>query len=414
MVKTKPANPLSIERLAIVIVSSIGIGFALSLALAALRHIWIYDLKGHPIPEDFVAFWSVGQLVLHGHALAAYNAQLEHAAEVATVGRNFTYLLGWSYPPLFLFVAALLACLPFAAAFAMWTSTTAALQAGVIGGIAERPVAFLLPWAAPWAMLGLMNGQNGFLTAAIIGGVLLSLETRPALAGLLLGLLSYKPQFGLLFPVALAFGGYWRAFAWACAATIGWTALSIAAFGPDVFVAFVHSLGGAASSHLSTGEVGWNKLQSLYGLARALGVSAVMSWLLQAGLSAACVLATALVWRSGKVPFSLKAAAVAAAVPLATPYVFVYDLPVLSVAIAFLFRHRAFDLGEKLLLVAAAISVAAFVWHAYPSGLIAAGIVELIVWRRCSPVASRAQELDGYLSDGDCCAAAMVEAAELP
>jgi len=39
------------------------------------------------------------------------------------------------------------------------------------------------------------------------------LERRPVAAGLLFGLLCYKPHFGLLVPVALASGGYWRSFA---------------------------------------------------------------------------------------------------------------------------------------------------------------------------------------------------------
>ena len=52
-------------------------------------------------------------------------------------------------------------------------------------------------------------GQNGFLTAALIGGALGLLERRPALAGICLGLLTYKPQFGLLFPFVLIADRRW-------------------------------------------------------------------------------------------------------------------------------------------------------------------------------------------------------------
>jgi hypothetical protein len=34
-------------------------------------------------------------------------------------------------------------------------------------------------------------GQNGFLTASLVGGMLVLLPTRPILAGICLGLLSY-------------------------------------------------------------------------------------------------------------------------------------------------------------------------------------------------------------------------------
>ena len=60
--------------------------------------------------------------------------------------------------------------------------------------------AFLVALGFPAALWNVTAGQNGFLTAALIGGTLGLLERRPALAGVCLGLLTYKPQFGLLFP----------------------------------------------------------------------------------------------------------------------------------------------------------------------------------------------------------------------
>ena len=50
------------------------------------------------------------------------------------------------------------------------------------------------------------HGQNGFLTAALLGGALHWLDRRPWLAGVLIGCLAYKPQFGVLIPVALLAG----------------------------------------------------------------------------------------------------------------------------------------------------------------------------------------------------------------
>jgi hypothetical protein len=88
-----------------------------------------------------------------------------------------------------------------------------------------------------------------------------------------------------------------------------------------------------------------------------------------------------LLWRS-KLPFTLKSAGLVAAVPLATPYVFAYDLPILAVAIAFLFRHRSFDRLELLLLGLSQIAVALVGWRAWPAGLIASLCVGMLVWRR--------------------------------
>ncbi len=56
-----------------------------------------------------------------------------------------------------------------------------------------------------------VGGQNSTWTAALSGSGLSLLERRPLLAGGLLGLLIYKPQLGLLIPVALLAGRHWRA-----------------------------------------------------------------------------------------------------------------------------------------------------------------------------------------------------------
>jgi arabinofuranan 3-O-arabinosyltransferase len=373
----------SAGNLALAIASGLGIGFAVCLAVMCLMHIWLFDAQGHPDVLDFISYWSVGHMVREGAALAAYDPHLQHAAEVATVGHTFRDILGWSYPPLFFFAAAAFASLPLAPAFVLWNGATLFLQGGVVAAITRRRVVFFASWAAPWAMLDMVGGQNGLLTAAIVGGVLLTLERRPALSGILLGLLSYKPQFGLLFPFALAFGGYWRAFGWACGATIGWTALSGATFGFGTLPAFLRSLSTMAQTHLVTNHVGaWSGgLQSLYGLARWMGATDALSWSMQVCMSAACLGAVSWIWRS-RTDFALKAAALAAALPLATPYVFVYDLPVLSVALAFLYRHARFDRVESLVFAFALVCVLAFPLHPYPAGLFACSALEAAILRR--------------------------------
>src|SRR5205823_13393589 len=117
--------------------------------------------------------------------------------------------------------------------------------------------------------------------------VFLTLERRPALSGILLGLLSYKPQLGVLFPIALAFGGYWRAFGWASAATVLWTVLSGIVFGFDTFVPFIHGLSVIGKEATSSVPEYLPNLQSLYGLLRCFDVPEKVSWGLQACLSAA-------------------------------------------------------------------------------------------------------------------------------
>ncbi len=386
-----PAEP---AKLVVALALGLSLGYAGALAATFLSHIWILDAHGHPVAEDFAAFWTAGHQALNGAALATYDARLEHAAEVVTVGHPFASTLGWSYPPVFFFVAVLLACLPYTAAFLLWGASSLAAYATVVAAIVGRPAAFLVACAAPWVLTALMPGQNGFLTAALVGTTLVYLEKRPALAGIFLGLLSYKPQFGVLFPFVLAFAGHWRSFAWACASMLAVNLLAGAAFGFDTLGAFFHALSGTTQSHLAHAGVGWNKLQSVYGLLRSVGVPAGAGWTAQAVFSAAVAAAVVAYWRS-EAPFALKAAMLAAAIPLVTPYIFVYDLPVLSIACAFLFRQRSFDRSEMWLLASTVPCIFAFLWLPVPSAFFASLAVAAIVVRRAVGHAAIAPQLFG-------------------
>jgi hypothetical protein len=220
-----------------------------------------------------------------------------------------------------------------------------------------------------------MVGQNGFLSAALIAGVLLQLETRPVLAGLLLGLMTYKPHLGLLFPIALAFGGYWRSFLAAAAATLVILILSWM-LTPGSLAAFAGHMGGMSTNFLSLGVAGFYKQQSLYGLLRTLGVGDHAAFGAQGVLLLAMAAFVAWLWRSGQ-SLALKCAGLVAASLLATPYLYFYDLPILSVAVAFLWRARAFSRGETALLLAAQLVMAAIMVANAPLGL--AGSVAMLI-----------------------------------
>src|SRR5262249_37425801 len=139
-------------------------------------------------------------------------------------------------------------------------------------------VAFLLAGAFPAILSNFLVGQNGFLTAGLLGGALVSMQRRPWLSGCLLGLLSYKPPFGLLFPLVLAVAGEWRVVGAAAATVAGLFAASWLAFGQGTWEAFFHALSSGSQSILSHGTVAWGNLQSMYGFVRWLGGSEALAW----------------------------------------------------------------------------------------------------------------------------------------
>jgi alpha-1,2-mannosyltransferase len=59
------------------------------------------------------------------------------------------------------------------------------------------PSALVAAMASAPVLKNAQLGYNGFLTAGLFGLTLVFLERRPWLSRILLGLLTYKPQFGV-------------------------------------------------------------------------------------------------------------------------------------------------------------------------------------------------------------------------
>jgi hypothetical protein len=364
-------------------------GFAFAWLICLLKmlqaHSWILDTHGKPIVTDFLEVWVAGRTTLHGAAASAYDPRLHHAAQVAAAGHEFHGFLWWHYPPVVLFVAAALALLPYLAAFLVWVATTLACFALTVAAIARTRMAALFACGMPAVFINAIAGQNGCFTATLIGCTLLNLETRPLLAGAFLGLLTYKPQFGILFPLALAATGRWRAFVSAAVVAAIAILLPWAVFGAGTFRAFAHFLPRASDSLLVHGSAGWNKLQTVYGLARWAGVGNLPASLLQGAIGVGVAAALLWLWRRD-VPFGLKAAALATATMFATPYLYMYDFPLLAVAFAFLYRDRAFDRVELAGVAFANLCILAFTFGVLviPIGALAAAATGGIVIRRAA------------------------------
>ena len=146
------------------------------------------------------------------------------------------------------------------------------------------------------------------------------------------GSLPSKPQFGLLFPLVLIADRRWRTIAVAACVAIVLAVLSWFAFGSASWEAFVHWMPITSRVVLTEGHADWSRLQSLFGLVRSYGGGERLAWTIQAAGSLAVAIAVIGLWRS-RAPFDLKAAALAAGTLVVTPYLYMYDLVVLAVAV---------------------------------------------------------------------------------
>jgi alpha-1,2-mannosyltransferase len=404
----------------------------------------LMDYQDRPLGTDFSNVYAAGTYVLEGRPAAPFDPRLQHAREREIFGEK-TPFYGWHYPPFFLWLAAALALMPYQLALVVWQAATLGLYlwsiqtiiAGLppsplrggstgprpVGGVevvsldtsAERTTPtpnpsppsgrsrpsstgygggehqslwLLLALAYPAVFVNLGHGHNGFLTAALIGFALIHLDTRPVLAGVLFGLLAYKPQFGIMIPLVLIATGRWRT-VFAAGATVALlTLVATLAFGTETWRAFFTFAEYTRVHVLETGETGWHKIQSVFSWARMWGASVPLAYAVQGAVTIVVAGALVWLWRSSA-SFALKAAALCLAAILATPYSLDYDLMVLAPAIAFLALDgvaRGFSPYEKTTL--------AFLWMVplfarglaqatlIPCGVIAMLVMFWLVMRR--------------------------------
>ncbi|HLL28251.1 MAG TPA: glycosyltransferase family 87 protein [Xanthobacteraceae bacterium] len=388
----KDAAPLSPRRLIGVVSLALALGYAVLLFGTYLQGHFLTDAQGQPIANDFVDVYAAGQLALEGAAATAYDWPQHKAAEVRALGHDFPDYYGWHYPPPFLFVAMALALLPYLAASLLWLAATLAAYATALRAILGERSGILLALGFPAAVWNITAGQNGFLTASLIGGTLALLERRPVLAGICLGLLTYKPQFGLLFPLVLIVDRRWTTIAVAALVAFAMAAASWLAFGSASWQAFVHWMPITSHVVLGEGRADFGRLQSLFGLVRAHGGSEGLAWSMQAAGSLATAALVVWLWRR-RAAYEQKAAALAAGALLVTPYVYMYDLVVLAVAVAFLLRH-AFEhglaAGEVAALAAAGVLILSFPYVKTQVGLAAVVIVMMLIVHRAIIAAATA------------------------
>ncbi len=289
--------------------------------------------------NDFIAQYAGARLAARGQISNVYDPRQVHALEREIAGDAGAPSLPALYPPFFYLVLMPLAALDMSDAYRLWAVIT--LGAAILAALCISPHwhTAVLGLIFPASAFCFAAGQNGNLSAALIGAGLLLLPRRPVAAGICFGLLAaYKPQLALAIPFCLVAGSHWRT-ATAMGTTIALTILmSLIAFGPDPIVGFVSSMTATTQDHFSdvSGHL-WPRMPTVLAAMLQVTTDKTLAWTVQ-GLAAILALSgLTYVWRKCTGP-TMRALALVAAIPLATPYYFDYDLAVFVIPLAFLVR----------------------------------------------------------------------------
>jgi hypothetical protein len=335
--------------------SGVVVAYAIGLVTRLFRHSWLFQEDGKPSCIDFSHYWVSGTLAASGDPALVYNFSTFSAARADLGGADaclVPVLNQFVYPPTYLFFTYPLGLMPYVAAFAAWTVVTLLLYLVAIYLIVPRPLAILVALSPFPVFFNFWLGQNGFLLAGLMGLSLALMERRPRLSGVLVGLLTFKPQIGILFPLAFLVSRKWRVVVSAVVTSAVLIVISAVVFGYQGWLSFIRVLAdrGATLSPISPISM---RLESVYGFFLLAGISPPIAWATQLVVTGAASVVVCWVW-ARPVPHSLKAAALCSAAAMATPYVHGHDLCILAIAAAFLVKdglERGFLPGDRLIML---------------------------------------------------------------
>jgi alpha-1,2-mannosyltransferase len=322
---------------AAILLAMVGLDF--NLAAAQSFSSFVLDPGGFPVGRDFLNIWMDGRSAFSGGPADWFDSNVYIAAILKVTGIPDLAPLYWSYPPHLLFFIWPFGLLGFLPSYMVWCAVGLALYvwAAVASGVERKYWLFLA--VAPAVTVNVFLGQNGFLTAALLIGGLANLDRRPILAGILFGILTIKPQFGLLLPVLLVLRGHWRVIGSAVVTTALLVAATAIWFGPEIWIQYLHKVVPQQHDLLNVaGVMGWPIVASAFVNARLAGLPDDLAGVVQ-GVASACAFG-AVVWTFWrKRDLVLSQALFVTATFLFSPWIMNYDMVVFGRIVALL-RQR--------------------------------------------------------------------------
>jgi alpha-1,2-mannosyltransferase len=285
----------------------------------------LLDATGNLIGRDFANMWTGARAVTTDAVERLFDYESYRVFQTELFGVVLPPH-NWSYPPHILVFIAPLAIFSYPAALAIWSIAGLALYLAACTRSKRDPFELALLALAPASLVNLLGGQNGFFTAAMIWTGLKLLDRKPVVAGIAFGLLSLKPQLGLLLPFVLVLDRRWLVIASTIATAAVLMAATALLFGPEIFLAYAtKALPYQSKLFTEMDGIFVRMMPTAFMNARLAGADASVAWLIQAPVSVIAVAFVLWAWWKTEEPM-LRGAAFVTATFLASPYLFVYDM----------------------------------------------------------------------------------------
>ncbi|MEO8302068.1 MAG: glycosyltransferase family 87 protein [Rhizomicrobium sp.] len=360
-------------------------GWALVMATGS-GHDGVIGPRFNALGADWVIFQAAGRAFFTGDLAHIYDqlwiTQSTNSQFAAWLSSPLPFPL-FPYPPVFLLLVLPFAKLPVGLSLLLSQSAQFAALAFALRKFAPgKPYLFFLIGAflAPAAAHNVLAGSNAVLvTALILGGIAL-LKDAPVLAGALLGVVIFKPQFFPLLPLALIAAKQGRALSGMAASAAALVLLSALLFGPGLWLdwinVYLHPQQVAGVNGTDWGHQ-WDESVST-----CVALLGAPHWLATAAQALAVLIAVLAVWRAFRAQHSQRLAILLCAVLLASPHVSNYDLLLLAVA-ALIYLRTLPESSRPLVLVLPLAAWSAPIFNpprANPLGLLTPLLLLGLIW----------------------------------
>jgi alpha-1,2-mannosyltransferase len=290
------------------------------------------DRMGKPIGGDFSAFWATSLMVLSGEAASVYDDERIFAAEQSVTGIDYRNPV--PYPPVWFFVIAPLALFAYIPSLILWLTLTFSAFLYVTCRFAPHALTVWLTLSFPGTFQNVIHGHNGFVTTSILGFSLLIIEKYPFTAGLVLGLLSFKPHLVMIVPLFLVIGKLWRTLTGLIVSVLFLVLTSVILFGIDAWFGFLEKI----PFLMQLMENGYLQMHQIVSTLGAL-LLMEMPYMVAVWIHLLCSLIgigfTAMAWSKNE-PGYVKHSLLVLTVLLVTPYSNSYDLTLLALPICWI------------------------------------------------------------------------------
>ncbi len=287
-----------------------------------------------PVALDFPLHWTASHLALAGEPASVYNYEY-----FGTVEKDLTGIgpHPWPYPPTALLIDLPLALLPYFVSLCVWLAVTMTLYLLMLYRTAPQRFTFFWALAFFGTFQNFFFGQNGFISAALLGSGFLLLQPAPFWGGMFLGLVSYKPHIAVLIPLALVVGRQWKALGGAIISAAALALVSVLVFGWGIWQEFLASIPNTMGN-LHTMTFWFYKMPSAFAAARLAGYSTKGAWIFQSATMLAGIILVVWMW-ARRTSMALRASSLVLGILLFSPHIWFYDVVLLAVALAWLWQE---------------------------------------------------------------------------